>query len=63
MTADGERPDPDLPQDPGIPGPKSPEELPPDDEEADVEDVPDSGGPEVDREGHMAPPRDGDNGG
>jgi hypothetical protein len=58
MSADEERPDPDLPQDPGISGPKPPEELPPDDDEPDVEDVPDSGDPDVDREGHMAPPRD-----
>jgi hypothetical protein len=35
-----------------------PEELPPDDDEPDVEDVPDSGEPEVDDEGHMAPRRD-----
>ncbi len=60
MSADRERPDPDLPQDPGIPGPKAPEELPPDDDEPDVEAVPESGDPEVDREGHMAPPRDED---
>ena len=32
MSADREWPDPDLPQDPGIPGEKTPEELPPQDE-------------------------------
>jgi hypothetical protein len=37
-----------------------PEELPPDDDEPEVEHVPDSGEPEADREGHMAPPRDED---
>jgi hypothetical protein len=58
MSADEERPDPDLPQDPGIPGPKPPAEQPPDDDAPDVEGVPESGEPEVDREGHMAPPRD-----
>lgn len=26
----GERPDPDIPQDPAIPGPKRPNEVPPD---------------------------------
>jgi hypothetical protein len=56
MSAERERPDPDLPQDPGIPGPKVPEELPPQDEPA-VEEVPDSGHPDVDDEGHMAPER------
>jgi hypothetical protein len=34
--------------------------VPPDDDEADVEDVPDAGDPDVDSEGHMAPPRDED---
>jgi hypothetical protein len=60
MSADEERPDPDLPQDPGIPGSKVPEELPADDDEPEVEQVPESGEPEVDHEGHMAPPRDDD---
>jgi hypothetical protein len=60
MSADKERPDPDLPQDPAIPGPKTPDELPPDDDAPDVEDVPDSEDPDVDSEGHMAPPRDDD---
>ena len=48
-------PDPDLPQDPGIPGTKTPEQLPPD-EEPDVQDVPESEQPDVDDEGHQAPP-------
>jgi hypothetical protein len=56
MTADREWPDPDLPQDPGIPGQKSPEELPPEDE-PEVERVPDSEQPDVDDEGAMAPNR------
>ena len=56
MTADREWPDPDLPQDPGIPGRKSPEELPPEDE-PEVERVPDSEQPDVDDEGAMAPNR------
>ena len=54
MPAEGDWPDPDIPQDPGIPGPKSPAQLPPDDE-PDVEHAPDSGPPDVDEEGHMAP--------
>jgi hypothetical protein len=58
MTADREWPDPDLPQDPGIPGQKSPEELPPADE-PEVERVPDSEQPDVDDEGAMAPNRRG----
>jgi hypothetical protein len=45
--------DPDLPQDPGIPGPKVPEELPPQDE-PEVERVPDSDQPDYDEEGHRA---------
>ena len=47
----GESSDPDLPQDPGIPGPKVPEELPPQDE-PEVERVPDSDQPDYDEEGH-----------
>jgi hypothetical protein len=54
MTGERERPDPDLPQDPGIPGTKIPEELPPQDE-PDVERVPESEQPDADDEGHMAP--------
>jgi hypothetical protein len=58
MTADREWSDPDLPQDPGIPGKKATEELPPQDE-PEVERVPDSGLPDVDDEGAMTPnPRD-----
>lgn len=46
--------DPDLPQDPGIPGPRAPAELPPQ-EGPDVERIRDSGEPEVDDEGQMRP--------
>jgi hypothetical protein len=46
--------DPDLPQDPGIPGPKVPEELPPQDE-PEVERVPDSDQPDYDEEGSRNP--------
>jgi hypothetical protein len=46
--------DPALPQDPGIPGQKVPEELPPQDE-PEVERVPDSDMPDYDEEGHRAP--------
>jgi len=49
--------DPDLTQDPGIPGPKAPEELPPQDE-PEVERVPDSDMPDYDEEGHRAPSGD-----
>jgi hypothetical protein len=45
--------DPDIPQDPGIPGQKVPEELPPQ-EEPEVERVPESGQPDTDDEGHRA---------
>ena len=55
MNADPELPDPDLPQDPGIPGTKTPDQLPPQDE-PEIEDVPDSDQPDVDDEGHIAPP-------
>ena len=58
MPDEREWPDPDLPQDPGIPGPKAPEQLPPD-EEPDVADVPDAEQPDVDDAGHQAPPDDG----
>lgn len=54
MSVERERPDPDLPQDPGIPGPKLPEQLPPQDE-PEVPDVADSDLPDVDDEGHRAP--------
>ena len=56
MPAEREGPDPDIPQDPGIPGTKTPEQLPPDDD-PEVERVPDTGPPDVDDEGHMAPER------
>ena len=59
MTAEREWPDPAIPQDPGIPGPKTPEQLPPDDE-PDVERVPDAEQPDADSEGEMAPPRSED---
>jgi hypothetical protein len=45
--------DPDLPQDPAIPGTKAPDELPPQDE-PDVDEVPDSDLPDHDDEGHRA---------
>ena len=54
MSGERERPDPNLPQDPGIPGVKTPEQLPPQDE-PDVERVPESEQPDVDDEGQMAP--------
>ena len=56
MPTEREWADPDIPQDPGIPGPKTPEQLPPEDE-SDVDDVPDAEQPDADGEGHMAPPR------
>lgn len=55
MRSEREWPDPDLPQDPGIPGVKTPEQLPPDDEPVVVE-VPDAGQPDADDEGHLDPP-------
>jgi hypothetical protein len=65
MSGEPERPDPDLPQDPGIPGAKVPEELPAENDEGsapghfqsepEVEEVPDLGPPDTDDEGHMAP--------
>ena len=56
MTAEPELPDPDLPQDPGIPGSKRPAQLPPQDE-PEIEHVPDADQPDVDDEGKMAPDR------
>lgn len=50
-----ERPDADIPQDPGIPGSKVPEELPPQ-KKSHIEKVPDIGPPDADNEGHMTPP-------
>ena len=46
--------DSDIPQDPGIPGTKVPEQLPPQDE-PEVERVPDSGQPDYDEEGSRNP--------
>jgi hypothetical protein len=57
MSGEREWPDPDLPQDPGIPGPKDPAEQAPDDE-PDVARVPESDQPDADDEGTMAPPHD-----
>ncbi len=53
MSAEGDWADPDIPQDPGIPGSKLPEQLPPQDEE-EVERVADAEQPDVDDEGHMS---------
>ena len=57
--------DPDLPQDPGIPGPKEPQQLPAEEDEGsapghlpsepEVERVPDAGQPDYDEEGSRAP--------
>ena len=55
MTDERSWPDPDLPQDPGIPGSKEPEQLPPDDS-PEVDEVPDAEQPDVDDEGHLDPP-------
>ena len=57
MSAEREWPAPDLPQDPGIPGRKTPEELAPEDGD-EVDRVPDTGPPDADDEGAMAPSRD-----
>jgi hypothetical protein len=60
MSDERDWPDPELPQDPGIPGSKAPEQLPPD-EEPEVERVPDAEQPDVDDEGHMdVEPPDGE---
>lgn len=55
MPDEREWADPDIPQDPGIPGLKTPEQLPPEDE-PEVRRVPDEGLPDVDDEGHQTPP-------
>jgi hypothetical protein len=55
MSNKREWPDADIPQDPGIPGSKVPEELPPR-KKPHVENVPDTGHPDTDNEGHMTPP-------
>lgn len=52
MSADREN-EPEIRQDPGIPGWKTPEQLPPQDE-PEVERVPESEQPDVDDEGQMA---------
>jgi hypothetical protein len=57
MSNEPERPDADIPQDPGIPGSKVPEERPPQ-KKPRVKRVPDTGPPDTDNEGHMAPPVD-----
>ena len=57
MSNEPERPRADIPQDPGIPGSKVPEELPPQ-KKPHVKKVPDTGPPDVDNEGHTAPPAD-----
>ena len=54
MSAEPDLPDPDITQDPGIPGVKTPEQLPPD-ADPEVERVPDSGPADADDEGHMSP--------
>ncbi len=46
--------DPNIPQDPGIPGTKVPEELPTQDE-PEVERVPDADQPDYDEEGSRKP--------
>ena len=46
--------DPNIPQDPGIPGTKVPEELPAQDE-PEVERVPDAEQPDYDEEGSRKP--------
>lgn len=55
MSSESEWPDPDIQQDPGIPGTKTPEQVPPEDE-PEIERVQDSGPPDADDEGQMAPP-------
>jgi hypothetical protein len=49
--------DPDLPQDPGIPGPKVPDELP-EQNEPEVDEIPDSDIPDYDEEGSRSPKGD-----
>jgi hypothetical protein len=57
MSNEPERPRADIPQDPGIPGSKVPEELPPQNKPH-VKKVPDTDPPDMDNEGLMAPPAD-----
>jgi hypothetical protein len=54
-----ETPDPSIPQDPGIPGPRAPDELPPHDG-PEVERVPDSEQPDYDEEGQRPQTRPDD---
>jgi hypothetical protein len=56
MSGEGQTADPEIEQDPGIPGTRAPDELPPE-EESDPEPVPESDMPDFDDEGHMAPER------
>ena len=51
--------DPGIPQDPGIPGPRAPDELPPH-EGPEIERVPDSEQPDFDEEGQrpQTPPEE-----
>jgi hypothetical protein len=51
----------ELDHDPGIPGTKLPEQLPPQDE-PEVVSPPDTSPPESDDEGHQAPPRERESG-
>ena len=46
--------DPEIPQEPGIPGSKTPDELPSKDE-PEIEPVPDADQPDYDEEGSRAP--------
>ena len=59
MHDESEWSDPEIPQEPGIPGSKTPEQTPSRDD-PEVDRVPDAGLPDVDGEGHMAPERSGD---
>jgi len=59
MPDEREWPDPDIPQDPGIPGLKTPEQLPPEGE-PEVARIPDAEQPDADDGGHMAPPSHSD---
>jgi hypothetical protein len=58
VSNDRNQPDPHIPQDPGIPGSKNPNELPPQ-KKPHVEEIPDTAHPDADDEGHMAPPAEG----
>jgi hypothetical protein len=58
-SVEPDTPPEDLPQDPGIPGWKTPDQIPAQDE-PEVERVPDAEQPDVDDEGQMAPSRPDD---